>query len=135
MSKTILLVEDIDENREIYRIILEHHGHRVVEATDGEAALKAAREHLPDLILMDISIPGIDGLEVTRRLKENGSTKDIPIVALTAHAYPQDRARAESVGCNGYLSKPLGPRELVQEMDRFLRADRAEGGEADPASS
>lgn len=120
MSKTILLVEDIEENREIYRIILEHHGHEVIEASDGEMALRAAREHLPDLILMDISIPGIDGLEVTRRLKEEEATKGIPIVALTAHAYPQDRARAESVGCDGYLSKPLGPRELVREMERFL---------------
>jgi two-component system, cell cycle response regulator DivK len=120
MPKKILLVEDIEENRDIYRIIFEHHGHEVFEAADGEAALREARERLPDLILMDISIPGIDGLEVTRRLKTDRVTRDIPVVALTAHAYPRDRVRAESVGCDGYLSKPLEPRELMKEMERFL---------------
>lgn len=120
MAKTILLVEDTEENREIYRIILEHCGHEVIEAADGESALREARERIPDLILMDISIPGIDGLEVTRRLKKDEATRDILIVALTAHAYPQDRLRAQSAGCDGYLSKPLEPRELMKEMKRFL---------------
>lgn len=115
-----MLVEDIEENRDIYRIIFEHHGHEVIEAADGEAALREAREHHPDLILMDISIPGIDGLEVTRLLKEDGATRTIPVVALTAHAFPSDRERAVAVGCDGYLSKPLEPRRLMLEMERFL---------------
>jgi CheY-like chemotaxis protein len=120
MPKTILLVEDIKENREIYRFILEHHGHEVIEAADGETALTCARDRLPDLILMDISIPRIDGLEVTRLLKGDQATHGISVVALTAHAYPEDRIRAETVGCDGYLTKPLGPRQLMKELEPFL---------------
>lgn len=79
-----------------------------------------ARELLPDLILMDISIPKIDGWEATRLLKGDDVTRHIPIIALTAHALPKDRERAVEVGCDGYLSKPVAPTEVVKEIERYL---------------
>ena len=125
MSRTILLVEDNADNREVYRMILEHYHYRVIEAADGEAALELARGERPDLILMDVSIPLIDGWEVTRRLKADEATKAIPIVALTAHALASDRAKAEEAGCDGYLAKPAEPRRVAAEVER--RVGPAEG--------
>lgn len=120
----ILLVEDNPDNRDIYRTILEHVGYEVIEAHDGEEGIALAREHLPDLILMDISIPKIDGWEATRILKGEAPTAHIPIVALTAHALSTDRQRALEVGCDGYLPKPVEPMRVVSEVRRHL-----EGGE------
>ena len=126
MTATILLVEDQEDNRTIYRAILEHAGFRVAEARDGEEAIRAAREELPALVLMDISIPKIDGWEATRILKAGPTTAHIPIVALTAHALDSDRARAVEAGCDGYLTKPIEPRAVLAEVRRFLaRADAA----------
>jgi two-component system, cell cycle response regulator DivK len=120
MTRTILLVEDNADNRSIYRIILEHAGYQVVEALDGEAGVEMARQMMPDLILMDISIPKLDGWEATRILKADEVTRKIPIIALTAHALPKDRERSMEVGCDGYLSKPIAPREVVVQIERFL---------------
>ena len=117
---TVLLVEDDRDNREIYRTILEHFGYAVVEAEDGEAAIRLAQEVMPDVILMDVSIPVIDGWEATRRLKGNPATARIPIVALTAHALDADRAMAERVGCAGFLPKPVAPRRVVEEVERVI---------------
>src|SRR5690606_5324490 len=100
----ILLVEDNDDNRVVYRTILAHYGFTVLEAADGEEALRGARMDGPDLILMDVSIPKIDGWEATRQLKADPATAGIPIIALTAHALAADRARAQEVGCDGYLA-------------------------------
>lgn len=119
-KKTVLLVEDNEDNLVVYRTILEHVGYIVIEARDGEEGVSRAREHLPDLILMDISIPKLDGWEATQRLKAAEETKRIPIIALTAHALEEDRQKAVQVGCDGYLAKPVEPRRVVQEVERFV---------------
>ena len=118
MSRTILLVEDNTDNQIIYRRALEHFGYTVLEAWDGEEAIRVAQEKLPDLILMDISIPRLDGWEVTRALLADERTKHIPIVALTAHALPADRTRGAEVGFASYLTKPIEPRRVVEEIER-----------------
>ena len=118
-SKTVLLVEDNEDNRTVYRTILEHFGYQVIEARNGEDGVNMAREAHPDLILMDISIPLIDGWEATRMLKSDPATSDIPIIALTAHALATDRAKANEVGCDGYLAKPCEPRRVVSPGTRW----------------
>ena len=118
--KTVLLVEDNEDNLIIYTTILRFGGYRVVQARDGQAALDAARTVAPDLILMDVSIPFVDGLEVTRRLKSDPATRPIPIIALTAHALPSDRDRALEAGCDGYISKPAEPRAILAAVRRKL---------------
>jgi len=123
-SKTVLLVEDNEDNRTVYRTILEHFGYEVAEARNGEDGVRIAQESRPDLILMDISIPVIDGWEATRILKSGTDTAHIPIIALTAHALATDRAKAEEVGCDGYLAKPCEPRRVVAEVERFIGAGR-----------
>jgi two-component system, cell cycle response regulator DivK len=119
-QKTILLVEDNEDNLVVYRTILEHVGYRVVEARDGEEGIALARAQQPHLILMDISIPKLDGWEATQRLKADGATSTIPIIALTAHALEEDRQKAAQAGCDGYLAKPVEPRRVVQEVERFV---------------
>jgi two-component system cell cycle response regulator DivK len=118
--KTVLLVEDNEDNLIIYSTILRFGGYRVIEAHDGRAALDAARAMTPNLILMDVSIPYVDGLEVTRRLKADPVTRRIPIIALTAHALPADRDRAFEAGCDGYISKPAEPRAILATVRREL---------------
>ncbi|HLU25335.1 MAG TPA: response regulator [Longimicrobiales bacterium] len=120
MRKTVLLVEDNDDNRHVYALILRHAGYRVVEARTGDEAVSLARSELPDLILMDISIPAMDGLQATSLLKAEGRTAEIPVVALTAHALAMHRRRAREVGCDGYLTKPCEPRTVVAEVARFI---------------
>ena len=120
MENTILLVEDNEDNRAIYRTILAYGGFTVIEAVDGEEAIERARSDLPSLILMDISIPKIDGWQVTRTLKLDPSTMHIPIIALTAHALASDREQAVEAGCDGYLAKPVEPRRVLEEVRRFL---------------
>jgi two-component system cell cycle response regulator DivK len=117
---TVLLVEDNEDNLVIYTTILKHSGYSVIPATDGEAALAVARERQPGLILMDVSIPKVDGWEVTRRLKADPATADIPIVALTAHALASDREMAIAVGCDGYIAKPADPVDVLAEVRRRL---------------
>ena len=131
MSRTILLVEDNSDNRVIYRRALDHFGYTVLEALDGEEAIRLARESLPDLILMDISIPRVNGWEVTKILLADDATKHIPIVALTAHALPQDRARGVEVGFARYLTKPIEPRRVIEEIERVM-AGQVESREVQP---
>lgn len=119
-STTILLVEDNPDNRAIYGTILRHFGYRVEEAATGEDGIRVAREIIPALILMDVAMPGMDGWEATRILKGDAGTARIPVIALTAHAMSEDRRRAEEVGCDGYLSKPVEPRRVVSEVRRIL---------------
>ncbi len=117
----ILLVEDNAHNRKIFSGMLTHAGFTVVEAEDGHQALEKAPIEKPALILMDLSIPGVDGWEVTRRLKADAKTKAIPIIALTAHAMRGDEERAKTAGCDGYLSKPISPKKVVEEVKKFLK--------------
>jgi len=123
-GKTVLIVEDNEDNRIVYSTILRHHGFRVCEALDGEEGIEKARRELPDIILMDISIPLIDGWQVTETLKRETATKGIPIIALTAHAMPGDRQRAMAVGCDGYLAKPCEPRAVLAEVNRLIDLTR-----------
>ena len=122
METTILLVEDNEDNQEIYRIILTHHGYAVLQAWDGECGVAMAREHGPDLILMDLTMPVVDGIEATRMLKEDPVTATIPVIALTAHATEEDRTAAEAAGCESFLSKPVAPRQVAEEVRRVLAA-------------
>src|SRR5438094_2502815 len=117
---TVLLVEDNEDNRIVYSTNLKHFGYEVTEALSGEEGIATARSEKPDLILMDISIPIIDGWEATQVLKHEPSTKGIPIIALTAHALASDREKAMEVGCDGYLAKPCEPRAVVAEVQGFL---------------
>jgi CheY-like chemotaxis protein len=119
-GKTVLLVEDNEDNRIVYSTILRHFGYSVTEALNGEEGIAKARSEKPDLILMDISIPVIDGWEATQVLKHDPQTRQIPIIALTAHALASDREKAMEVGCDGYLAKPCEPRAVVAEVQRFL---------------
>ena len=123
-SKRILLVEDNEDNRIVYATVLRHFGYEVLEALNGEEGIAMARSKHPNLILLDISIPIIDGWEAARILKRDPETRDIPIVALTAHALASDRERAMDVGCDGYLAKPCEPRVVLEEVERLIgRAD------------
>jgi two-component system cell cycle response regulator DivK len=120
LGQTLLLVEDNEDNRIIYSTVLRHVGYEVVEAYDGVEAIALARSLHPDLILMDISIPEMDGWEATRRLRLDPDTRSIPIIALTAHALADDRERATAVGFTAYLAKPVEPRAVVAEVRRWI---------------
>ena len=119
-GQTLLLVEDNEDNRIIYCTVLRHLGYEVIEAQDGVKAVELARSVQPDLILMDISIPRMDGWEATRILRGDPRTSDIPIIALTAHALADDRERATEVGFSSYLAKPIEPRHVVAEIRRWI---------------
>lgn len=124
----ILLVEDNADNQEIYSIILNHHGFGVLQAWDGERGVQMAREHRPELILMDLTMPVIDGLQATRILKADPVTADIPIIALTAHGEAEDRAAAAAAGCVSFLAKPVQPNRVAAEVRRVLAIDGASPG-------
>jgi two-component system, cell cycle response regulator DivK len=116
----ILVVDDNRDSRELVVKVLQNRGYNVIEAFDGEDALNKAREERPALILMDISLPKLDGYEVTRRLKALEEFRDIPIIALTAHAMKGDREKALAAGCQGYVPKPINIRELPVLVQRFI---------------
>ena len=116
----ILLVEDFADAREMYRDYLEFSGYRVETASDGREAIDKARAVAPDLILMDLSLPGIDGWEATRILKGDDRTRHITIVALSAHALAPEGQRARDAGCDGFIAKPCLPPELVVEIEKYL---------------
>ncbi len=119
-SKTVLIVEDNEDNLVIYSTILRHAGFTVIEARDGRAGVEAATHDHPGLILMDVSIPIIDGWEATRQLKSDAATADIPIIALTAHALASDQQKAFDAGCDGYIAKPAEPRVVLAAVERYL---------------
>ena len=116
----ILLVEDNELNRDMLSRRLSRRGHRVVEATDGEAALALAASERPDLILMGMSLPGLDGWEATRRLKAAPATRPIPVIALTAHAMVADRERSLEAGCDDFDTKPVEIERLLGKIARLL---------------
>ena len=116
----ILVVEDNALNLELVRDVLTVAGYDVVEATDGAAGVELAFLEKPDLILMDLQLPGLGGLEATRRLRESEETAAIPIVAVTAHAMVGDDAKALAAGCDGFITKPINVREFTASVARFL---------------
>lgn len=115
---SILLVEDNEDNRIIYATALRYAGYEVFEAITGTEGVEQARVNRPDLILMDISVPELDGWEATAIIKADPRTKDIPVIAVTAHALPGDEERSLQAGCDGYLAKPIPPAALIAEVDR-----------------
>jgi two-component system cell cycle response regulator DivK len=117
----VLIVEDNLHNRRIFEKVLTDAGFRVLEAEDGARAMELAFAAPPDLVLMDLSLPVVDGWECTRRLKADERTRGVPIVALTAHAMRGDEDRARAAGCDGYLSKPISPKRVVEEVRRVLK--------------
>jgi CheY-like chemotaxis protein len=118
----VLVVDDVAHGREIFAEYLEFRGFRVATAEDGLDAMEKAFALLPDVILMDLSLPGIDGWEATRRLKQDDRTRGIPVIALTAHALASAHDRAKEVGCDAVVTKPCIPRDLEAEVRRQLAA-------------
>lgn len=119
-TKTILIVEDQIEFLAIHKLYLERHGYRVILAEDGAEGVRSARKHRPDLILMDFSMPGMDGIGATTELKRDPTTRDIPIVLLTAHTYGSAGRRAREAGCDGFVAKPCDPRRILQEVQQRI---------------
>ena len=118
----VLVVDDNLDAREMYAVYLEHAGFRSAEAGDGETAIEMARRDRPALILMDATMPRLNGWEAARRLKSDAETSAIPLIMLTAHAFPEHRAKARDVGADGFLAKPILPDALALEIRRFLKA-------------
>lgn len=121
MNNTILVIEDNELNMELFRDLLKIGKHRVLEAVDAETGIRLAREHHPDLILMDIELPGMDGLSASRVIKKDVALADIPIVALTSYAMSGDEKKARAAGCSGYLTKQIDTRSFLKEIDQHLK--------------
>jgi two-component system cell cycle response regulator DivK len=124
----VLVVEDYQDAREMYAAYLSFSGYRVAEATNGLEAIEKTIELMPDIILMDLALPRMDGWEATRRLKLDERTRHIPIVALTGHALAGFAEGARQAGCDAFVTKPCLPDALVAEIQRMLEARRASGG-------
>ena len=120
MSKRILVIEDQEDNRRILRDLLASAGYEMIEAVTGEDGVALAETHRPDLILMDIQLPGLDGYEATRRIKANPELRQIPIIAVTSYALSGDEAKARAAGCDGYVTKPFSPRQLLAKIREYL---------------
>ncbi len=120
MSKTVLVVEDDDLNMTVFREVLLAHGYICIEATDGAAAIRLAEERHPDLILMDMQLPGVSGMDVTRTIKASEDLRDIPVIAVTAFAAYGDEERVRASGCEDYLSKPVSIRHLIEAIERHI---------------
>jgi len=120
MSRRILVVEDHEENRRIMRDLLTSAGYEMIEAVTGEDGVTLAERERPDLILMDIQLPGIDGYETTRRIKANPALRAIPIIAVTSYALSGDDVKAREAGCNDYVTKPFSPRALLGKIREYL---------------
>jgi two-component system cell cycle response regulator DivK len=120
MNKTILVVEDQEDNRQILRDLLASAGFRMIEAHDGQQALTVARSERPDLILMDIQLPIVDGYEATRNIKRDPELRHIPVIAVTSYALSGDEKKALEAGCNAYVAKPFSTRYLLAKIGQFL---------------
>lgn len=120
MKRKVLLVEDNPQNRYLITFLLEKSGYEVVIAEDGEEAVEAVPQHLPDVILMDVQLPKIDGYEATRRIKSDERFSAIPVLALTAHSMKGDRAKALEAGCDDYITKPVDIDVLLRRIEEVL---------------
>jgi two-component system cell cycle response regulator DivK len=119
-GKRILVIEDHEENRRLLRDLLTSFGYELIEALTGEEGLTAAAAQVPDLILMDIQLPGIDGYETTRRIKANPALRHIPVIAVTSYALSGDDVKALEAGCDAYVTKPFDPAELLEKIRGYL---------------
>jgi len=120
MVKKILVVEDNELNMKLFCDLLEAHDYETIQTRDGMAALELAREHAPDLILMDIQLPEVSGLEVTKWIKEDDRLKSIPVVAVTAFAMKGDEEKIREGGCEAYIAKPISVANFLETVQRFL---------------
>ena len=120
MAKTVLIVEDNDLNMKLFNDLLEAHGYTTLKTRDGIQALGIAREHRPDLILMDIQLPEVSGLEVTKWLKEDDELRHIPVIAVTAFAMKGDEEKIREGGCEAYIAKPISVTRFLETVERFL---------------
>ncbi|MCC6714593.1 MAG: response regulator [Gammaproteobacteria bacterium] len=120
MSRRILVVEDQEDNRQILRDLFASASYETIEAHTGDEGVRMAETHRPDLILMDIQLPGIDGYEATRRIRDNPELSHIPIIAVTSYALSGDAGKARNAGCAEYITKPYSPRQLLATVRRYL---------------
>ena len=120
MPSKILLIEDNEQNRYLITFILENNGYKVVQAWDGHQGIASALDDRPDLILLDIQLPDMDGYAVARELKSHSTLNQIPIVAVTSYAMVGDRERTLQAGCTGYIEKPINPETFIDEIKRYL---------------
>jgi len=120
MSKRILVVEDQEDNRRILRDLLTNAGYEIIEVENGEEALPVAARERPDLILMDIQLPLLDGYEATRRIKADPALRAIPIIAITSYALGGDESKARAAGCDAYVAKPYSPRALLAKIREYV---------------
>ena len=120
MTKRILVIEDTEDNRQIVRDLMESVGYQLLEAEDGAAGVTMAAEHKPDLILMDIQLPVMDGYEACRRIKANPDLRHIPIIAVTSYALSGDETKTRAAGCDSYVAKPFSPRQLLAKINELL---------------
>jgi two-component system cell cycle response regulator DivK len=120
MSKTVLIVEDNELNMKLFNDLLQAHGIKTLLTSSGVEAIELARAHMPDLILMDIQLPEVSGIEVTKWLKDDDRLKSIPVIAITAFAMKGDEERIRQSGCEGYLSKPISVGKFVQTVQSYL---------------
>ena len=120
MTKRILVVEDQEDNRQIIRDLLSATDYEIMEAESGEQALEAVAKQRPDLILMDIQLPGMDGYEATRRIKADPALRSIPIIAVTSYALSGEEQKARAAGCDEYVAKPYSPRQLLAKIRQYL---------------
>jgi len=118
--KRILVIEDNETNIYLVSFILKKNGLEVIEARSGEEGVELAIKEKPDLILMDIQLPGIDGLEATRRIRESEAEEEVPIIALTSYAMTGDRDKSLAAGCTGYIEKPINPDTFMGEIEKYL---------------
>lgn len=118
--KRILLIEDNETNMYLIGFILRKNKYEVIEVRTGEEGVELAIKNKPDLIIMDIQLPGIDGLETTRRIRESEADGEIPIIALTSYAMADDKEKALIAGCNGYIEKPINPDTFIGEIEKYL---------------
>ena len=119
-AKTVLVVEDNELNMKLFHDLLEAHGYNILQTKDGMDALRIAREHKPDLILMDIQLPEVSGLEVTKWIKEDEDLKSIPVIAVTAFAMKGDEEKIRDGGCEAYIAKPISVTNFLETVRRFL---------------
>ena len=125
MTKRILIIEDQEDNRAIMRDLLTAAGFELIEAANGEEGVKLAQSERPDLILMDIQLPIIDGYEATRQIRAIVDLKSIPIIAVTSYALSGDEAKTREAGCNGYVAKPFSPRQLLAKVRELLPSEKS----------
>jgi len=124
-DQKIVVIEDNALNMKLVRSLLIRGGYNVIEAGDAETGIALARDHRPDLILMDIQLPGMDGISATRHIRSDAVLKDIPIVALTSYAMQEDKEKTLDAGCIGHIAKPIDTRQFLNQISQYLQADDA----------